>query len=103
MSCIVVRTEFLNEHPEVVRDFLEAFAASAAFPMENVQRAAELIGEFEIMPEAIALQAIPYSNIESITGQEMIDAVMAYLAVLYEQSPAAVGGMLPDEGFFFTP
>jgi len=102
MSCLVVRSDFLAAHPDVVRDFLEDFAASARFAMTNIDQAAALVGEFDIAPEHIARQAIPYSNIASVTGEEMKAAALAYLRVLYEQNPAAVGGSMPDERFFFT-
>jgi len=103
MSCIVVRSDFLEANPRAVRDFLEDFAASAQFAMDNIEQAAALVGEFEIIPEPVALRAIPYTNISSVTGQEMKTAVQAYLMVLYQQNPAAVGGALPDESFFFIP
>jgi len=103
MSALVARTDFLEQNPQVVREFLEDYAASARFTAENVEEAAALIGAFEIIPEAVALQAIPHSNISAVTGPEMRDAAMAYLRVLYGQNPAAVGGVLPDETFFFLP
>ncbi|MCL2858013.1 MAG: PhnD/SsuA/transferrin family substrate-binding protein [Oscillospiraceae bacterium] len=103
MSCIVVRTDFLERNPQAVLDFLQDFAASAQFAMDSLEQAAELVGEFGIIPEPVALRAIPYTNISSVTGQEMKTAVQAYLMVLYEQNPASVGGTLPDEGFFFVP
>ena len=103
MSCIVVRSDFLELNPQVVLDFLEDFAASARFAMDNMEEAAQLVGEFEIISEAVALRAIPYTNISSVSGLEMKTAVQAYLMVLYEQNPASVGGALPDEGFFFVP
>ena len=103
MSCVVVRTDFLEHNRQIVLDFLEDYAQSARFAMTDIERAAELIGEFEIIPQAVALVAIPYSNIDSVSGEEMKVAAQAYLRVLYEQNPAAVGGRLPDESFFFIP
>ena len=103
MSCIVVRTDFLESNPQAVLDFLEDIAASARFAMDNIEEAAQLVGEFEIIPEHVALRAIPYSNISIVSGLEMKTAVQAYLMVLYEQNPASVGGALPYEGFFFVP
>ena len=103
MSCIVVRTDFLEGNPQAVRDFLEDFAASIDFAVNQPEQAAEMIGEFEIMPQQIALAALPHSAIASVTGPEMKAAVLAYLAVLYQQNPASVGGALPDESFFFLP
>ena len=36
-----------------------------------------------------------------ITGSEMKDALGGCLNVLFEQNPAAVGGALPDDAFYY--
>ena len=35
-------------------------------------------------------------------GEEMKKDISAYLQVLYDASPAAVGGKLPDDNFYYT-
>ena len=51
--------------------------------------------------EQIAAKAIPQCNIVCITGSEMKDALGGCLNVLFEQNPAAVGGALPDDAFYY--
>ena len=51
----------------------------------------------------LAQKALPACNIVYIDGEEMKTAVSGYLSVLYEQSPEAVGGALPDEAFYYIP
>ena len=46
-------------------------------------------------------KALPACNIVCITGAEMKAAVSNYLQVLYEADPAAVGGNLPDDAFYY--
>lgn len=67
----VVRTAFAKEHPEAVADFMEAYQASVSYVTENTDEAAKLIGDYDIVPEAVAKKALPACNIVCITGDEM--------------------------------
>lgn len=101
----VVRSEFAEEHPEAVSDFMERYRESVAFVNEEIEEAAALIGSYEIVPEAVALKAIPACNIVC-TGypdevEEAKTLLGGYLKVLYEQNPQAVGGKLPSDDFYY--
>lgn len=98
---VVANTKFLTENPDVVNAFMEEYVASAAYTVENVDAAAALSEKFDIFKAAIAKKAIPYCNIVLIEGDEMKTKAKAYLEVLFEQNPAAVGGALPEENFFY--
>jgi len=99
---LIARKAFVDEHPEAVDDFLAHYAESIAFTNENVDDAAVMIGNYEIVPEGIARLAIPECNIVYIDGAEMKDALSGYLSVLFEQDPASVGGKLPEDGFYYV-
>lgn len=98
----VVRNQFLEEHPEAVKTFLEEHKSSADFVNKNIEEAAALIESYDIVKAAIAEKAIPYCNITCITGKEMKEKLSGYLNSLLEQNPEAVGGQLPDEAFYYT-
>lgn len=98
---VVANTKFLNENPEAVAAFMDEYAVSAAYAVENVEEAAALSEKFDIFKAAIAKKAIPYCNIVFIEGAEMQSKAGSYLQVLYEQNPAAVGGAMPEDGFYF--
>jgi len=98
---IVARTEFTEENPEAVADFLDRYAASVQYANDNVNEAAALVGKYEIFPVAVAQAAIPYCNITFIEGQEMREKLSGYLRVLFEQNPQSVGGTLPNDDFYF--
>ena len=100
-ACILVRKGFAEENPQAVEKFLADFAESAAWVNENVDDAAAACGQYEIVKEPIAKKAIPQCNIVCITGTEMKDALGGCLNVLFEQNPAAVGGALPDDAFYY--
>ena len=54
------------------------------------------------MDAAIAEKALPYCNIVCITGAELLEKLPGYLYVLYNAEPAAVGGAMPDNSFYFA-
>lgn len=98
---LVVRSEFAEQHPEQLDRFLEEYAASVDYVLENHEAAAELIGGYEIVAEPIALMALPCCNITCLTAKDMKTALEGYLGVLYDMKPAAVGGKLPDADFYY--
>ncbi|MDD6884828.1 MAG: ABC transporter substrate-binding protein [Eubacteriales bacterium] len=97
----IVRTEFAQQNPQAVADFLKEYAASTEYVNENPAEAAVWIEELEIAKAAIAEKAIPACNIVCISGAEMMEKVSGYLSALYAQNPEAVGGTLPDEAFYY--
>ncbi len=99
----VVRNGFLTEEPEAVDTFLEEHAASAAYANEHVEETAQLVAEAGIIDKAaVAAKALPECNITYIDGEDMKTALSGYLEVLWEQDPAAVGGGLPGDGFYYV-
>jgi NitT/TauT family transport system substrate-binding protein len=97
----VVRSEFLAEYPEAVALFLAHHQASVRLATTSPAEAAGLVVKFGIIDDAaIAEQAIPRCYLVCLTGDEMRMALSMYLDVLYQADPAAVGGALPDEGFY---
>jgi NitT/TauT family transport system substrate-binding protein len=97
----VARTEFVQNHKAALDRFLTQYADSVAFVNSDNAAAAKLIGSFNIVPEAVALKALPFCNIVYIDGDEMQQKLSGYLAELYKQNPKAVGGALPDDAFYY--
>ena len=93
----VVRTEFAQEHPEIVEDFMERYQESVSYVNEHIEEAAKLIGDYDIVPEEIAKKALPECNIVYIDGVEMKEKLSGYLEVLEQENPQAVGGALPAD------
>ena len=97
----IVRTEFLQEHPEEVRAFLEDHERSVSYISENLEKTAAYVTQLGIIAaEGVAKQAIPQCSLVCITGEEMREALAGYLSVLYEREPKSIGGALPDEEFY---
>lgn len=99
----MVNSQFLDNNPQAVDAFLTDYQKSANFANENIETAADLIEKHGLFKAAVAKKAIPYCNITFIDGPEMKEKVEAYLNVLFEQNPKAVGGAMPAEDFYYIP
>ena len=98
----VVRTAYAEEHPDVVAAFLEDYAASVEAANTDLDGTAALCeAQGVVAKAAIAKAALPACNIVLVTGEEMKADVAGYAQVLYDADPAAVGGALPDDGFYY--
>ena len=98
---LVARKAFVEEHTEIVENFLKDYQASVNYVNYNVSDAAKLVEKCGIFKADIAEKAIPYCNITFISGNAMKEKLSAYLSVLYDQNSAAVGGKLPDDAFYY--
>ena len=98
---IVARRQAVEENPEAARAFLREYAESVAWTNENAADAAAIIGEYGIVDAPIAERALPHCNIVCITGAELSEKLRGYLQVLYNADPAAIGGAMPDDDFYF--
>ena len=97
---LLVRKAFADEHPEAVAKFLEEYAASTDYANSNPAETAALVEKLGIVNAAVAEKALPKCNLVCITGAEMKTAVSGYLQTLYDLKPEAVGGAMPDDGFY---
>jgi len=99
----VVRNDYLADHADEVAAFIEDHKTSTAAAADDLDGTAELIAKYGILPKAqVAKKALPQCNIVAITGEEMQTALSGYLQVLFDQNPKAVGGAMPDEGFYYV-
>ena len=99
----VVRTAYAEQHPEEVINFLKDYQKSVDAANDDLDGTAALCEEVGVVAKAaIAKKALPKCNIVYRIGDEIKADVNAYLQVLYDASPAAVGGKLPDATFYYT-
>ena len=101
-ACLMMRKEFAEQHPEAVEELLKEYAASAQWVNANIDDAAALTEKYIGVKAAVAKKAIPLCNIVDITGSEMKTAVSSYYKILFDQNPAAVGGSMPADSFYYV-
>ena len=103
MGSLVVSKAFAETHPDAISAFLEEYADSVDYTQSNPEDAAALIASYEIVPnETIAAAALEHCNLTCITGKTMQETIEGYYQVLFDYNPAAVGGAVPDEAFYYT-
>ncbi len=101
MGCVVVRTDFLAEHEDTVKTFLKEYEKSVK-ACADVKTVAALCEEYGIIPSAaIAEAAIPVSNVTFVAGKEMKERIEGYYRILSDGNPASIGGVIPDENFYY--
>ena len=98
----IARTEFVQEHPEAVENFLKHYQESVEYVNANTEEAAKLVGAYDIVTEEVAKTALPECNIVYLAGDEMKEKLSGYLSVLNEQNPESIGGTLPGDDFYYT-
>ena len=102
MGCIVVRRAFLDENPNVVDRFIEAYTSSVHFVNGNPVQAGELAEKYDILPgAALAQKAIPGSQLVSITGKDMRDVAQSNLQILFDADAKSIGDAMPDNDFYY--
>ena len=98
---LVVRREFAEQHPDALASFLNEYAASIDFVDKNAETAAPWVESYVGIKAGVAKKAIPYCNLTYMDGADMKAALGGYLGVLHSMNPAAVGGALPTDDFYY--
>lgn len=99
---VVVNKDFAAKYPEKIKKFMADYKASIDYTNTNVDNAAKLIEENNIVPAAVAKKAIPQCNITYIDGSDMKDKLSGYLQVLFEANPKSIGGKMPADDFYYV-
>ncbi len=102
MGCVVVRNEFLEQHPGAVKTFLEEYKASIEKAVSDTEGTAALCESYGIIPKAaLAAKALPKCGLTYVDGSEMKAKLSGYLKVMFDANPKSVGGNLPGDDFYY--
>lgn len=102
MGCLVARKEIAENYNEEMMTLMMTNYESAEWVNDSPEDAAALIVQKEILPsEAIAINAIPTSNITFLFAQDIKDQLTNYYKILFASNPASVGGAIPGDDFYF--
>lgn len=103
-GCVVVRTEYMQQNPGAVEQFLEYYKSAVSYLVGNNAMGASFLlsnglldGDLEYV-----MQVLPLCNIVYIVGEQMKETVKANLQVLFASDPACVGGKLPDDAIYYV-
>lgn len=103
MGCVIARKDFVENNGAAVEAFLTEYEASINAVKADVDAAAALCETYKVIPKAaIAKQAIPNCNLTFVKGADMKKQLAGYLQVLFDYNPAAIGGGLPADAFYYA-
>ncbi len=103
MGCVIVRTAFLEEHPEAVTGFLSDYSSSIAAAGDDLEGTAALCEQYGIIPKAaLAMKAIPLCGLTFVGGADMKEQLGGYLQVMFSANPKSVGGSMPEDDFYYV-
>ncbi len=100
-SCLVIKAQLARERPQVAAELLKQAAASSVWVNRNPAEAGRLAQEYVQISAEAAQNAIPRCNLRFAEGTVVKPEVDYYLGKLLGFDPQAVGGKLPDAGFYF--
>ncbi len=103
-GCVVVRTEFANEHPDAIAAFLKEYEESIQLVKDDPAAASQYIAAHGIFAQApVAQKAIPNCNLCFLTGEEMAAKLTEFYTILHGIAPAAVGNAIPGNDLYYIP
>lgn len=91
------------DRPDVIDRFNEEYAKSLQWCLDNPQQAGELVAKYIDMLEAEAVtDSIGRSIFRSVPAKQAREELEFLYAQLIEETPALVGGKLPDDDFYYA-
>lgn len=99
-SCLVISAKLYQEHPEVVRAFLQQARLASDWVNANRARAGILAEKYVKISSNSASDAIPRCNFRFAIASEVKSEVDYFLNSLFEFDPEFLGGKLPDAAFY---
>lgn len=98
----VFNKQFAENNPNLISAFLKDYAESVDYVKTDIDGASALIEQYGIVAKApIAKKALPFCNIDFVVGNDMKKTLSGYLKTLFDKNPAAVGGNLPADEFYY--
>ncbi len=102
MTLCVIRKEYADKYPAAVGKFLDAYRNSINWTIANPLEAGKFVENAGLGLKApVASKAIPFSNYAFMTAVEGRASIEKLLSVFLGFAPEAIGGKLPDDGFYF--
>jgi len=103
-SAFLVRNDFAENNPKLVRELCKAYAHSCNLLNENPELSARLLVKQKILPnEKVALASLPLCNIHYVAAFAIKPEIRKYLEIFLEFNPATIGGKIPDDNFVYQP
>lgn len=99
-TCIAVRKSFAQERPEALKRFLEDLEESILWLRNNPHAGGRLAEERIQISYSSVVKGLGRTNLQYTGAREAKEEIHLFLQRLFEYAPQAIGGKMPDEGFY---
>jgi NitT/TauT family transport system substrate-binding protein len=102
MTVLVVDADFAAAQQEAIADILRACQISIEWVVANPGDAGVLVEKYDLGLRApVVRAAVPRSNYVFIPALDARPALESLFKVFLQFAPAAIGGVLPSDGFYY--
>ncbi len=102
-TCVVVSQKRLAADPKFLAQFRKDLAASIGWVNRQPQQAGVLAERLVQIPASAVQLGIKRCNLKYVDAMKVKGEISRFLERLGEKTPEAVGGKVPDEGFYYQP
>jgi len=100
-TMIVVKRSLAEDHPDVVKNFIQEFNNNIDWIKSHQAEAGGLMVKHQMLPDsAAAVASIPRCNLGYSKEPELKKQVLSFYRVLFDLNKDVLGGKIPDENFF---
>lgn len=92
---------FIDEHPELVAQFQDAYEESVQWVLEHPEEAAALAEKYLEMKAPVVQKAIPNMGLCFKSAEEAKAELDTFYNLLNDFDATMIGGKLPDEGMYY--
>ena len=92
----------LDENPELVAQFQQAYEESVQWVIDNPAEAGELANKYLELPAPVIAKAIPNMGLCFKSTADAQAELETFYNLLNDFDAAMIGGKLPDEGMFYA-
>lgn len=101
MSCVVIKKELVEQYGPAMEKYLQAYKESINWVIQNSDDVGMAVEKHNFGIKAgVIKKAVNRINYEFIIGGNAQKRVEDFLTLFLEAAPEAIGGALPDEGFY---
>jgi NitT/TauT family transport system substrate-binding protein len=102
-TCVVVSRKLLKGQPLVVKRFLKDLQRSMNWLQRHPEQGGILAEKYVQISATAVQKGLPRCNLNYQSARRVRPAVQQFLRRLNAITPAAIGGKLPDDGFYYRP
>lgn len=102
LTVMVVRSDFAEENPDLLKIFLEQYKSALSWTLENPSDAGQLCEKYNFgLKKNVVEKSIPKSNyvfIPAVKGKLIIESL---LQLFIEEDNSFLNGKLPEDDFYY--